>query len=333
MKKLLFSQIIIMLFWLVSCTEQSNYQSEALFSMNTYTVVTADTTDKAVFDGVERLLTTTEQTYSTTINTSLTSKINENTTTTVDKEYAEVIRRLICISKTTKGAFNPCLGLITSLWDITGKKHIPTDEEICELLPFCDYSSVIVSETEILKNNNQTKLDLGAAIKGYAAEKSIEYLKNNGVNNAMISIGGNIAVTGHSENGSRAWRVGIKNPFNTETIAGYIDCTDTVISVSGDYERFFEKDGVIYHHIFDSKTGKPAESDIKSVAVISSDGLLSDALSTALFVMGADKSLELYNSGVYNFEAIMILKDKTVLLTNGIYDSFVVLKDSGLTLN
>ena len=102
------------------------------------------------------------------------------------------------------------------------------------------------------------------------------------------------------------------------------------IAVSGAYERFFEKDGVIYHHIFDSSTGYPAESGLVSAAVICDDGLIGDALSTALFVMGWDRAVEFYRQGKYDFEMILVSKDGHVGVSEGIYDAFLLKTDAAV---
>ena len=144
----------------------------------------------------------------------------------------------------------------------------------------------------------------------------------------MISIGGNIAVTGSAPERKGFWRVGIKNPFSPDEVACYIDCTDKIISVSGDYERYFIKDNKLYHHIFDPSTGYPVDNDIKSVVVIAKDGLVSDALSTALFVMGKEKAVNFYNSGVYDFETVIFTYDNKVYVSDGIKNNVKFLTSS-----
>ena len=115
--------------------------------------------------------------------------------------------------------------------------------------------------------------------------------------------------------------LGIKNPFFTDEIAGYIDITDTFVSVSGDYERYFEQDGIRYHHIIDPKTGYPVKNDIRSVAVISKNGVIADALSTALFVMGKEKALEFYKKNIYDFEAIIFSTNGCVTITEKLLET------------
>ena len=136
----------------------------------------------------------------------------------------------------------------------------------------------------------------------------------------MISFGGNVGVWGQKPTGG-AWEIGIKDPFDTEGVVGKIRTDGGFVSVSGDYERFFEVDGKKYHHIFDPKTGYPVDNGLRSVAVYTKDAALGDALSTALFVMGYDKAMEFYNSGIYDFEALFIT-DNEILMTKGMEEMF-----------
>jgi len=151
-------------------------------------------------------------------------------------------------------------------------------------------------------------------------------MKQNGVTDGMASFGGNVSVTGSSkankEKGVQGWNVGIKNPDDEGGILGYFTLQDKTVAVSGDYERYFELDGKRYHHIFDVKTGYPAKSGLRSAAVICSDGLSADALSTALFVMGLDKASEFYKSSGLDFEALLVTDDARIFITPGIAGKF-----------
>lgn len=323
--------IALMIFSFSCALKESDYKSCDIFAMDTYVSVVYKGNDNINVKSLsENELERIESIFSKTIADSEISCINNSTSFTVSAECAHILSQSLELANATNGAFNPALGLIVSLWDITGKKHIPTENEISSLLSFCSYSGIMLTSNTIIKENAETQLDLGACVKGYAAQKTIEKLKENGITDAMVSIGGNIAVTGEADRRDGVWRVGIRNPFNPDEAAGYLDCTDTVISVSGDYERYFEKDGIIYHHIFDSNTGKPSNTNIKSVAVIAKDGLLSDALSTALFCMGSEKALDFYESGLYAFEAVIFLDNGSVAVTDGLTEAFVLLDDSGL---
>ena len=307
-------------FCLVSC-EQRNYPSDDFFAMDTYISVKAANASKEDFKAVRDLIKSAEKTFSRTDSESEIYKLNHGDSVTVSKECASLLSRAALAASDTNGAFDPCLGLISRLWDITGEKHIPADNEIAALLPYCAYDSFTLGGQSVTKKYTQTEIDLGAAVKGYAAGEALRVLREREISDAMISLGGNIAVCGNAEGRSDGWRIGVRSPYFPDTLALQFVCTDRVIAVSGDYERYFEKDGVRYHHIFDPATGKPARTGLRSTVVIAKDGFVSDMLSTALFVMGAQKSADFYMSGCYDFEAILFTDDGKVLATDGIIDA------------
>lgn len=245
----------------------------------------------------------------------------------VSAECATLLERAFEISKATDNAFNPCLGSLIELWDGCKRENIlPYKADVERLIPCCDVDLFTLDGLTVLKSSELAKLDLGGIAKGYAAMQAIQLLRENGVTDAMLNLGGNIAVIGESEKneGLGVWSIGIKNPFDTDDIVGILNASDCFISVSGAYERFFNVDDERYHHILDSSTGYPAKSDIESVAVVTDDGTLADALSTALFVMGFDDALDFYENGPYHFEAVFVLADGSVYVTQGLRDSFTL---------
>lgn len=311
------------------CAFQKNaYTEHDFFAMNTYVSVKANGASNKELKSVQALVESLEKTYSRTDPASEIYRINASEETTVSASCAALLDRAFQAAATTDGAFQPCLGALTELWDITGAKHLPTDGEIAAVLPYTACTMFDISGTTVTKKDARAKLDLGAAVKGYAAEEALRQLQAGGVADAMISLGGNIAVCGNAENRNDGWVIGVRSPYFPETLALTFSCTDRVIAVSGDYERYFEKDGVRYHHIFDSSTGKPARTGLRSTVVIAEDGFVSDMLSTALFVMGAEKAAAFYESGVYDFEAILFADDGTVLATDGILESLHLLPDA-----
>ena len=134
---------------------------------------------------------------------------------------------------------------------------------------------------------------------------------------AIISLGGNVAAVGKKPDGS-AWTVGLQDPDRPEAYFGTVSIEDACVVTSGAYQRYFEENGVCYHHILDPHTGCPAESGLKSVSVVAKDDTLADALSTALFVMGLDAGAELWNSSGLSFEAVFVTDDNTVWITPGL---------------
>ncbi len=308
---------------LTACSRTDEYASYAFYAMDTYVSVSADGASASDLAAAADCVTALEDRLSRTKESSDLSLLNSAPSAAVSDETFALLSRAVTLCEQTHGAFDTGIGRIVGLWDITGKRYLPTPEEIGALLPSSTCNGTVFSGGNLVtKPFFDTVYDLGACAKGYAAEKAVALLKNRGIRNAMISLGGNIAVTGHPK-GFDTWRIGIKNPYFPDTIIGYVPCTDTVVSVSGAYERFFIRDGVRYHHIFDPATGYPAQSDIESVAVFSEDGFLADALSTALFVMGYEKANALYREGTFAFDAVFVLTDGTVCVTDGLDGVFV----------
>ena len=319
----LFTAILL----LCSCKGSQSYSSLQFYAMNTIIDVTVSQKDFD-FSELENYVYQTEKLLSKTNPESDIFRLNEDGVCELSDITAELIRLSKLISNETGGAFDICSGALSELWDITSENpKIPSDADIRKAVNLCGNDKLVLNGNTAVITETGAKADLGAVAKGYCAEKCIEMLKAQGIENAMVSFGGNVAVTGSSQSnlskGKTGWNIGIKNPDDTSDIIGYINLSDKVTAVSGDYERYFEKDGKRYCHIFDISTGFPASSGLRSAAVICENGAIADALSTALFVMGAEKSLELYNSGLYSFEAVLISDNAEIFLTDGITDSFV----------
>lgn len=306
---------------LTSCSDRNVYFSDTYFAMNTVVQIVTD--EENVAPSLYKKICDYENMFSRTLPESEIYKLNENGTAVLSDEALYVLQKSLEIAKDTNLAFNPCMGTLTELWNITsGEEKIPGMEEIERAKSFCNPSNVRIDGNTVTLPQGM-KLDLGGVAKGYALQKAL-FSKEEG--NLCISLGGNVGVIGNSE--SRAgekiagWTVGITNPFDKQTTVGELVLCEKMVAVSGAYERYFEKDGKVYHHIFDTFSGYPAESDLASAAVIFSDGLEADALSTALFVMGKDESVEFYQSGKYDFDMILITNDGELLVSEGIYDDF-----------
>ena len=166
-------------------------------------------------------------------------------------------------------------------------------------------------------------LDLGSVGKGIACDEVRGVLENSKIKRAVVSVGGSILLYGEGEK----FTVGIRDPFSESSTESFAVLTlpATCVSTSGSYERYFDRDGVRYHHILDPKTGYPAESGLVSVTVVCSDGFMSDALSTACFVLGYEKSLPLLEK--YGAQAVFVFNDRSVRVTGSLADSFKLEKD------
>ncbi len=271
-----------------------------------------------------------ERMFSRTDENSLTSEVNAPSDSffDLDEEFCALLTAAYQISDETEGAFDVTLGTVTELWDVTSDSPvIPSDEAVNEALSHVGKDKIVLEGTTVKKTDRLTKLDFGAIAKGYALSLITEYLESTDVIYGLVSFGGNVSVFG-SKGEEIKYKVGITDPSDTSKVVGYVYIEKGYVSVSGDYERFFEKDSVKYHHIMDGKTGRPAETDITSVSVICSDGTLADALSTALFVMGSEKAVMFAKSNTYDFDWVITLKDGTTLvsdnlLANELFEEYV----------
>lgn len=209
----------------------------------------------------------------------------------VSGETYELIKRCLYYNRLTDGAFDITVKPLVDLWNInSANPQVPRDADIKSALEGVGINNIILMEgNRVYIKNPRTKIDFGGVAKGYCANQIKQILENNGITNALIDLGGNIYAMGKNQNGD-SWNIGIQKPFaqRGETIKS-IKLSNQSAVTSGAYERCFENKGNIYHHILNPKTGYPAESDFKSVTVISTDSELCDALSTALFVAGMQK--------------------------------------------
>lgn len=238
----------------------------------------------------------------------------------VSQKVSNLIKYSISMAEKTEGAFNPCLYPITSAWGFTKKENkILSDKEVKELLPLTNYKNVKI-EGNAISMKNGMMIDLGAVGKGFAGDEAIKVLKSFGIKSAILDLGGNIQTIGSKPDGKN-WSIGIKNPFDQGTIA-FVEVSDMAVITSGGYERFFiGSDGKKYIHIFDGKTGKPVENEIVSSTIIGKIGTECDALSTSLFVMGVEKSINFWKNE-NNFDFILITDDLKIYVSEGIFGNF-----------
>lgn len=168
------------------------------------------------------------------------------------------------------------------------------------------------------------EIDLGSIAKGYIADEIANILKQEGVNRAIIDLGGNIYALGSKSSDSN-WKIGIQNPFNDRgEVVGGIEVSDKTVVTSGIYERFIEENGVKYHHILNPKTGYPYETDIAGVSIIADESIDADALSTLTFTKGVEEGLR-FIEGLDNVDAIFITNDKKIYITKNIRDKFNII--------
>lgn len=286
-------------------------------------------------DEAEKMISDLDLRLSVTNRQSEIYRINHHEEVLVSDETKEIIEKACELSRVTNGAMDISIYPIVNAWGFTGdEKRVPDEEKINELLAYVNYEKVEDSMDDLNGNfllPDGVEIDLGCIAKGYTGDKVIELLKSNGVEHAIISLGGNIHTLGKRVD-EKPWRVAIVDPDDTKTYIGTVDVSDKVVITSGAYQRFFEEDGVIYHHIIDPSTGYPANSGLKSVTLIGESGTVCDALSTAFYVMGLDKLTEWWseNGDAYCVDAIIVDDRGTVYVTEGIKDDFTLMGDHSI---
>lgn len=249
----------------------------------------------------------------------------------VSEELGQALQTCLKLTEDSGGAFDVALGPVARLWDIDGWASgqrtggfRPPDVRVLTQALECSGSGRLRLETSAdlgrdggkarLYMEEGTMLDLGAVGKGLALDRILEYLQtNDAVLGSTVSVGGSVLTYGEKPDGT-AWRVAITDPRDVSGSLGMLVLEGQwCVSTSGDYERYVESGGVRYHHILDPSTGYPADSGLCSVTVVTKEGLLSDALSTACFVLGREKGMEL--AGQYGVEALFVESSGEIFMT------------------
>lgn len=251
---------------------------------------------------------------------------HQNEWQNVNQTTWEVLLEAKKMAQLTQGAFNPCLYPVLSAWGFTtGNFSIPDNEKIQNLMNFTDFDKMKFENSHRIFLPQNMMIDLGGIAKGFTGDKIIQILKENGIESALLDLGGNIQTLGTKPDGTK-WNVGIKNPLTGE-IAAAIKVENMAVITSGGYERFFTAlDGKKYIHIIDSKTGFPVDNEIASVTILSPSGTYADSLSTALFVMGTDKALSFWKEH-QDFEMLIFTKDRRSFVTIGLENKVDFLDD------
>jgi thiamine biosynthesis lipoprotein len=248
-------------------------------------------------------------------------KLNEQGGGTVSADIYALIDRAVAVSNWSGGAFDIAIGGITSLWKTDGTfGKLPEQEAIRAALPTANYRHLVLENANRIRFARQgLKIDLGAIAKGYACDQIRKYLiEKAGVRTALLDLGGNIHAIGKKPDGTE-WKIGIASPLpEDEAIACAVSLSNQSVVTSGGYQRYFEQDGVFYHHILDPRTGYPTDNELLSATVISPvSATEADALSTACFVLGLKKGQALLESKE-GYEGLFITKDKQVYITEGL---------------
>ncbi len=234
----------------------------------------------------------------------------------VSEDMAVILRFAKAISEKSGGAFDVTIGPASTLWDFKAETPaLPDAEALADAAKRIDYSKLELDGTTVTLPAGMM-IDLGAIAKGYIADQIKSYLKERGVEHAILSFGGNVIAIGAKPNGS-PWKVGIQDiDGETQTAMLVSKNIDMSAVTSGIYERGFEMDGVIYHHLLSPFTGWPVQNELASVTIFSDSSMMGDALSTTAFVMGTEAGMELIES-LEGVEAVFIDRERNVTYSSG----------------
>ena len=275
--------------------DESQEASKDVFAMDTYMTVTAygshgeEAVEKAVTE-IERL----DGLLSTGEESSEIAQVNANGGGTLGKDASYLVERALEFGET-----------LDSLLEKTKLSDVVFDKE---------------TSTISFKSDGMA-IDLGGIAKGYTSTRIMDIYRECGVKSGLVNLGGNVQALGTKTDGSK-WRVAIQGVEDDDSYLGVLSISDKAVITSGGYERYFEQDGVTYHHIIDPTTGYPADSGLLSVSIVSADGTMCDALSTSLFIMGKDKAIEYWRAHSDEFDMILYDKENKVYVSEGIAEDF-----------
>ena len=233
----------------------------------------------------------------------------------VDKELFDLIRLSTHYSQITEGAFDITYASVGYLYNYP--QHIrPTEAQIRQALPAVNWRNMLLDEEHhtVRFEHPGMRIDLGGIGKGHAVDRGIDVLKARGIARALVTAGGDSRIIG--DRMGRPWLVAIRHPDNPSKVVTRIPLSDSAVSTSGDYERYFDEDGVRYHHIIDPRTGHSA-SKVRSATILAPTATQTDGMSKTAFVLGAEKALEIINR-MPEYDAVFVLPDGRVLYSNGL---------------
>ncbi len=306
---------------LCGCGKQEVRQE--FYAMDTYMSIEAHggKAKKAVTECIQ-YINELEREISRTNEASQIYALNESGSAELSEQAADIVQQALELAERSEGYFDPTVAPLSDLWQIGSENaHIPEDSAIAKARQRVDYTKVQLDGT-VVSMQPGMKLDLGGIGKGYAADHVVQLLRDYGVTSGIVALGGNVYVIGQKD-GGKDWNVAIADPDSNENYLGKLSVSDTSVVTSGDYERYFEQDGVRYCHIFDTETGYPAQSDLRSVTVVSDCSTEADAFTTALFVMGYEQAEAFCEE--QGLEAVFVCSDRTIHVTDGLKDCFTLL--------
>lgn len=296
--------ILTITIWLSGCQMKTQpvvsveHTGFAFGGLIQYTLIGSQEQCEKAFQEMNLMFQKLDAEFSANSDTSILSQVNATAATSpvpISKTMLDLLLISQDLAQKSNLALNPVIGPLVKLWSIGFETaRVPAPEEITAVLNLLQITGLRLDSAAVTVafETQGMALDLGSIVKGYAAKEALRVCQEHQLKGALISVNGNVAVYGSRSNGE-SWNIGIVDPrSNGNGVVGSVTWKDSTIATSGDYERYFEQDGKRYHHLLDSSTGYPAESEWISVSIFSAEGALADALSTTVFVLGKEKGLK-----------------------------------------
>ncbi|WP_430883673.1 FAD:protein FMN transferase [Fusibacter sp. JL216-2] len=330
MNNILIIMVMISLVIFTGCSDQKNQtQPISKTTLQFGTVIQITVFDEADAPALEKVLShmkVLEDELSTSVensNISLFNAADSSETIQLTDHAQAVIQRGLYYSELSGGKFDITIEPIVDLWGIGHEDaRVPGADELLEATELVDYKLLDYDPQAgtLKKLKDGVKIDLGGIAKGYAADEAARILHENGVEKALINLGGNVYALGSKD--GKPWKVGVQNPLDAQgTMVGIVEVEDTAVITSGVYERYFEEDGVRYHHILDPDTGYPINNEILGISIITEKAIDGDALSTLVYAKGLEAGMDFVES-LDGVDAIFVSRDKTIYLSSGAAEKF-----------
>lgn len=328
MKRLFIGGLLVAALMLAGCGAQTSaeessqtrevYAMDTVMTLEAYGQNAGAALDEAVAE-IERL----DALWSIASSDGEIARLNAEKQITASADTLALLTRAKEISAATDGLFSTTIAPLMEAWGFTsGDYRVPDEAELSALLAHVDDEEIAISDSTVTIPAD-AKVDLGGIAKGFTSARVMEIFHGNGIKNGILSLGGNVQALGTKPDGS-LWRVGLQDPADERALFATLELADKAVITSGAYERNFEQDGIVYHHIIDPRTGYPAESGFSSVTIVSDDGTLADGLSTALFIMGKEAAVEFWRSHRDDFDMVLLADDGAVTVSAGIADALTL---------
>ncbi len=322
LKKTVFLWITLSMLLLTACgqgtapataADPAELNAADFFAMDTYMEIKGYGASDELLQEAEAQIHALESRLSATLPDSEIALLNASGAAEVSDDTAFLLEKALALCAETDGALDISMYPIVKAWGFTtADYHVPTDGEVASLLQKVGYTRIEQNGRAVTLQDGM-EIDLGAVTKGYVVDVLAGLFEEHGVENALFNLGGNVLTMGTKPDGS-LWRVGVKDPEGSGSV-GVMTITGKALITSGGYERYFEdENGNVYWHIMDPETGRPAKSGLVSVTVIGDNGLYCDALSTALFIKGAEGAMDFWTAH-RDFDMILITDAGEIIMT------------------